>query len=496
MAQGVLPYKYEKEKTASGMTSLAGLPVYLDLASVLNLGESIATHLQVKVQGWTDEQIVLALILLNLAGGEFVDDLRILEADEGFCRMLRRIELKDLSRQERRKIEKRWRKEKHRSVPSPSAVFRYLAAFHEDCARIEGKAVVPPLTELLCALERINADLVTSIQKRNPLDTATLDMDATLIETQKKEALLSYQGYKAYQPLNTYWAEQGLVLHTEFRDGNVPAGHEQLRVFVHALSLLPEGIKTVRLRSDTAGYQHDLLRYCDSKEEHPRFGRIEFAIGADVTPEFKKAVCETGEWRTLFDKKGRIAGEWAEVCFVPSKSATTKKGEPYRYIAIRERMKQPHLPGMGSLPFQTIAFDETQYKLFGIVTNMDWEGGKLIDWHHKRCGKSEEAHAVMKEDLAGGKLPSGKFGENAAWWWIMVLAHNLNAAMKRLGPSWLVDSKEDESDPLPPDQSSRKGHGTCTRTDRSPFRESSVVRDVALRSSENHGAWLCAVRLM
>ena len=38
----------------------------------------------------------------------------------------------------------------------------------------------------------------------------------------------------------------------------------------------------------------------------------------------------------------------------------------------------------------------------------------------------------MKEDLAGGKLPSGDFGENAAWWLIMVLAHNLNTAMKNL----------------------------------------------------------------
>ena len=38
----------------------------------------------------------------------------------------------------------------------------------------------------------------------------------------------------------------------------------------------------------------------------------------------------------------------------------------------------------------------------------------------------------MKEDLAGGKLPSGDFGENAAWWGIMLLALNLNAAMKRL----------------------------------------------------------------
>lgn len=429
MAQGVLPYKYEQDKTGSGMTALAGLPVYLDLASVLNMGESIEAHLQVKVQGWTDEQIVMALILLNLAGGECVDDLRILEADEGFCRILRRIELKGLKRKERRETEKRWRKEKHRSVPSPSAVFRYLAAFHEDCVREEGTAVIPPLTALLCGLERINADLIAAIQHQNPVDTATLDMDATLIDTQKKDALFSYKGYKAYQPLNTYWSEQGLILHTEFRDGNVPAGHAQLRVLIRALSLLPEGVTTVRLRSDTAGYQHDLLAYCE-KGAHPRFGRIEFAIGCDVTPEFKKAVHTADEWHPLFDTKGRVTGEYAEICFVPNKSATTKKGNPYRFLAIRELLKQPSLPDM--LPFQIITFDTIQYKLFGIVTNMDREGSTLIHWYHERCGKSEEAHAVMKEDLAGGKLPSGQFGENAAWWWITMLAHNLNMAMKNL----------------------------------------------------------------
>ena len=84
MAQGILPYKYEEEKQTSGMTSLAGLLPYLDLFSALGLGESISTHLQVKIQGFTDEQIIISLILLNLAGGESVDDLRILEADEGF----------------------------------------------------------------------------------------------------------------------------------------------------------------------------------------------------------------------------------------------------------------------------------------------------------------------------------------------------------------------------------------------------------------------------
>ena len=46
---------------------------------------------------------------------------------------------------------------------------------------------------------------------------------------------------------------------------------------------------------------------------------------------------------------------------------------------------------------------------------------------------------MMKEDLAGGKLPSGLFGVNAAWWAIMILAFNLNSAMKHLvlGENWV-----------------------------------------------------------
>jgi hypothetical protein len=81
-----------------------------------------------------------------------------------------------------------------------------------------------------------------------------------------------------------------------------------------------------------------------------------------------------------------------------------------------------------------------RYKVFGVVTNMDWEGEELIQWFYKRCGKSEEAHAVMKEDLARGQFPSGDFEENAAWWWIMILALNLNVAMKALvlGESWVA----------------------------------------------------------
>ena len=90
-------------------------------------------------------------------------------------------------------------------------------------------------------------------------------------------------------------------------------------------------------------------------------------------------------------------------------------------------------------PFPVIEMREQRYKVFAIVTNMDWSADVLIPWMYKRCGKSEEAHAVIKNDLAGGRFPSGDFGENEAWWWITILAYNLNMLMKRLvlGKSWI-----------------------------------------------------------
>jgi hypothetical protein len=89
MAQGALPFKYEEQLQGGGMTALAGLPVYLDLAHVMGLSRSVEKHLAVRAsgRGWTDAQVVTSLVLLNLAGGDCVDDLDILERDEGFCRV-------------------------------------------------------------------------------------------------------------------------------------------------------------------------------------------------------------------------------------------------------------------------------------------------------------------------------------------------------------------------------------------------------------------------
>jgi hypothetical protein len=138
--------------------------------------------------------------------------------------------------------------------------------------------------------------------------------------------------------------------------------------------------------------------------------------------------------------------QWAEVCFVPNEIGKSKNGPEYRFLAIREPLSQCELPGMEKsqeeLPFPTMDFGETRqrYKLFGVVTNRHTESGdEIIWWLRERCGKSEEAHVIMKDDLAGGRLPSWKFGANAAWWGIMLLSLNVNAAMRRLalGGKWV-----------------------------------------------------------
>ncbi len=59
-------------------------------------------------------------------------------------------------------------------------------------------------------LRKVNADLVGFAQSRSPQTEATLDMDATLVETRKQEALprQEVQGVPAADP---YWSEAELI---------------------------------------------------------------------------------------------------------------------------------------------------------------------------------------------------------------------------------------------------------------------------------------------
>jgi hypothetical protein len=119
-------------------------------------------------------------------------------------------------------------------------------------------------------------------------------------------------------------------LYSEFRDGNVPAGHEQLRVLQTSLGHLPASVTKVSLRSDTAGYQEELLLYCGEGKDL-RFGMTDFAMGADVTDAFRVAVQVTAEseWKPLIrmfeGKPQETDQEWAEICYVPNWGLSTRR---------------------------------------------------------------------------------------------------------------------------------------------------------------------------
>lgn len=468
VAQPVLPFQYQRDSNGEA-TALGGLPLYFELAVVAGVVRSIARYLRVRQAGWDDVATVVALLLLNLAGGTRVEDLERLEQDAGLRRIMLQARLSYLPRRKRRRVQRRWAcaqraGKTRRAFPSASSVFRYLERFHdpdtealrEQAAAAGRRAFIAPETEAQRALWKVVRDQLEFFGGHEQATTATLDMDAVAVPTSKREAKFCYKGFRAYHPLNVYWYELDAIVYSEFRDGNVPPGFGLLPVFQRALDQLPPCVDRVVLRSDTAGYTWPLLHYC-AEGRNERFGRIDFAVGADVTPELKREVAKLSDkdWHTLEheDDGDRIetGQQWAELAYVPNEAARTKDGPTYRFLVTREPLES-ELPGLESdsqpeLPFPTMdisdsAGHKTRYKLYAVVTTLDseqWQGDEVIWWLRGRCGRSEQAHDVMKRDLAGGTFPSGLIGANAAWWAIMLIAFNLNTMMKRmvLGRTWV-----------------------------------------------------------
>jgi hypothetical protein len=209
-------------------------------------------------------------------------------------------------------------------------------------------------------------------------------------------------------------AEQDLIVADEFRDGNVPAGSGNLRVVQKAVQALPPGVEQIRLRGDSALYEHALLDWMAGQ-------KIGFAVSADMSRELRasiEALPETA-WRTDREESDAVR-QWAEVMFV---SAEQRSSQPHRYLAIRILKKQGSLFADGS-----------DRRHFCIVTNRPEDGLELIRWHRGKAGTIEHTHDVLTNELAAEALPSQKFGANAAWVRLNVIAYNLLSALKSVLP--------------------------------------------------------------
>ena len=435
MAQGTLSFKYQLENYFEGSTQFAGLGAFIDLIVASQLHRSIEKHIcaRTDTQGYTDVQMILSLILLNLAGGKSIEHINILEKDNGLNRLLGHLEHHELSDVAKTEVLTRWRKVKERTFPSPSAIFEYLRCYHDEekmGGAEQGSARIPIATPLQKALLAVLKEQVDYAQKLNKSTSATIDQDATIKATYKETSLYCYKGYKAYQPINSYWFEKRVLIHSEFRDGNVPASYEVRRILEESLEQLPNSIKQV--------YQEEVLRFC-AEGRSARFGVIEFAISAKVSEGFKKAVLEVEEdkWQSYVtvDEFGNEVvhanQEWAEVVYVPEWSSHKKRNPDYRFIATREYLGEVLTGEKKELSVPTIEVNQKRYKVFGIVSNrLKMDGSELIAWHRQRCGKSEDVHKEEKFDLSCKLMPSNLFGANMAFWLIMVLSYNLAHLMQ------------------------------------------------------------------
>lgn len=443
LTQALLNFQYEQEKKDKSLTAMAGIGVYFDLFKILRVVQQLNHHLGKceGKQGYRDSDVVLTIILINLVGGDCVEDVDRLEADEGLRRLFAKLIGKKWRNAER------FRRDTGRTFPSQSVIFRYLERFDDGTQGEQGQAVKPTSIAMHARFLAFNHWLMEVMNQKIHCHIATLDQDATLIETYKAQALFGYKGYKAYQPLNVFWHELCMMLHTEFRPGNINANFDLLTNMKEALAALPSGVVGAQYRADGAGYNHELLKYLDAEkgdegdEVKKRFGRIKFCVSAPITEQFRAAVLADRdlEWRQLdFKKDGSPdprCREWAEVCYVPNELAKSKKGREYRYLVTRQVIEERVLPGVDPnrvLPFPTIEINRQHYKIYSVVTNGKGDGGELIHWHDQRCGRSEEVHSILKSDLAGGMMPSGRFGANAAWWWCSILTYNLHTILTRV----------------------------------------------------------------
>jgi hypothetical protein len=380
------------------VTPSAGAALLIEAMRRAGVPAAAERHLSAKrsPKGLGQGAMVESLVLLSALGGDCLDDLDQLRRDMGLAALA------------------------GYTLPAASTARQWLDRFHEP-ALLEGRpaqgAFIPLESAGLAGLREVVVSAVRSFVAAVPVsDEVTLDVDAHLVESSKRSALPTYEGYRGFQPALVSWAETGLVLADQFRDGNVGAQTGLRELVDEARAALPsDRAWRVSVRSDSAAYQGELL-------DHWQARGWRFAVSADMTRELRAEVAAlpAGAWTVLALERDGFVREWAEVPFVPGRRYERRDSRPSRYLAIRIRPPQGTLFGDGA-----------EARHFALVTN-DWEtaGGELIGWHRAKAGTIEQVHRTLKDELAAGTYPSAKHGANAAWLRLQVLTLDLLELLK------------------------------------------------------------------
>ena len=168
------------------------------------------------------EEYVMPLVLMFCGGGRTMEDIREITLDEGLRSLCK------LSR-----------------IPSSDSVGEWIRR------------------DNLLGTKKINEQLSKTIIIKSNMDNFTLDTDATLVETEKECAQMTYKGFTAFSSLLSFIADLDLCICNDYRNGAVHAGvgiTEQIEYSNNLLKSINKKLKY--FRSDSGGYDSKIINFC------------------------------------------------------------------------------------------------------------------------------------------------------------------------------------------------------------------------------------------
>jgi len=245
----------------------------------------------------------------------------------------------------------------------------------------------------------------------------TIDVDSSVCETyglnKQGGAKFAYNKVRGYHPLFAVVAGTGDVVHSRLRGGNANSGRGAGGFLTETFNRLRAAGATgpLTLRADSGFYSGAVAAAC-------RKAGVRFSITVKLNKALHKAIANIPEeaWKDIpyFLEGG---AQVAETSYRPF-----GKRQPVVRLIVR-RVK----PTPGS---QLALLVEWSHHAF--VTDRDGDTIAL-EADLRRHAEVENTVRDLKYGVGLNHLPSGRFGANAAWLGLNVIAHNLARFTSRIG---------------------------------------------------------------
>jgi hypothetical protein len=277
-------------------------------------------------------------------------------------------------------------------------------------------------------MEQINRKLLKRYL-RDIQEPLTLDIDATVMQSFKSTAEITYKMFPGFSPILGH-INGGYVIHSEFRSGNIAPADHNLDFVKRCITQLPKGSVLSYLRADAASYQHALFDYC---EEHD----ITYTIGAHLDSRVLEGIDGISQWERMKDTEGKhhhLKEEVAEFWHTMNESEYA-----FRLIVVKKSVA-PLLPGIWEILSEEERLAQASERYSVIATNADLDkmsAKEVVKFYRKRGDTSENRIKELKGGFHIDHLPSSDFISNAFYFQIGVLAYNLFILFKEtLHQNW------------------------------------------------------------